>query len=97
MFKVVFNKVAQKQVQQAAIWYNLQQEGLELRFLNEEGSVIEILAFNPFFAIRYENVRSVSVKKFPYLMFYRVNETNTTVRVIAFLHAHSDSNKFPKY
>ena len=51
MYKVVFNKTAQTQIEKAATWYKLQQVGLEIRFLDEIDEAIDVLALNQFFAI----------------------------------------------
>jgi plasmid stabilization system protein ParE len=36
------------------------------------------------------------LKIFPYLVFYRINESNKNVKVIAVLHGHANPNKWPK-
>lgn len=51
MYKVVINKKAQNQIENAAIWYSLKQKGLESRFLDEIDNAVAILRLNPFFAV----------------------------------------------
>ena len=96
MYKVVFKKTAQTHIEQAATWYSLQQSGLETRFLDEIDEAVDTLALNPFFAVRYADVRSILLKNFPYLLFYRINELKKTIKIIAVLHGHANSNKWPK-
>lgn len=74
MYKVVFNKTAQKHIEHAVTWYSLQKAELETRFLDEIDEAVDTLALNPFFAISYIDVRSILLKNFPYLLFYRIKK-----------------------
>lgn len=90
MYKVVINKKAQNQIENAAIWYSIKQKGLESRFLDEIDNAVVILRLNLFFAVRYANIRSILLKNFPFLLFYTIKYTHNTVKIIAVLHAHSN-------
>ena len=96
MYKVVFKKTAQIHIEKALSWYCLQQPGLENRFLDEIDEAVDVLALNPFFALRYADVRSILLKSFPYLLFYRINDPKKTIKVIAVLHGHSNPENWPK-
>jgi plasmid stabilization system protein ParE len=95
MYKVVLKKTARTHIEQAATWYSLQQAGLESRFLDEIDEATNVLALNPFFAMRYADVRSFLLKNFPYLLFYRIDELKKTVKILAVLHGHSNPDKWP--
>lgn len=90
MYKVVINKKAQNQIENAAIWYSLKQKGLESRFLDEIDNAVAILRLNPFFAVRYANIRSILLKNFPFLLFFTIKDNQKTVKIIAVLHAHTN-------
>jgi hypothetical protein len=42
------------------------------------------------FAVKYDDVRCMCIKKFPYLVHYRVNQQTQTVKVEALLHTSRD-------
>jgi hypothetical protein len=45
------------------------------------------------FAIKYDDVRCICIKKFPFLVHYRANEQTKTVKVEALIH----TSRNPKY
>lgn len=96
MYKVDINKKAQSHLKKTAFWYNAQQKGLGLRFLDEVENAIDILAINPFYAIRHRNVRGFNLKKFPYLVLYIVDENLSTITILAVFHTSQNPDKYPE-
>jgi toxin ParE1/3/4 len=54
------------------------------------------LETNPFFRVRYKNVRALKIKRFPYSLYFIVNKDKTTVRVLACFHNKRDPDKRPR-
>ncbi len=70
-------------------WYENQQIGLADRFLTNYFLAIDTLASNPLaYQIKQNNIRSVQVKQFPYLVYYQIYEQ--TVLIIAVFHGKKD-------
>jgi len=64
-------------------YYNSKNDGLGYRFADEVHDNFASIAQNPdAFAERYKNVRGKLLKKFPYLILYRVNHANQSVEII---------------
>ena len=82
-YKIQIEPEVQLDIQDAAAWYNSQQKGLGRRFYSEVKKHFKHLTTNPFFQIRYENVRCLPVKKFPYMIHFSVNETDKIIKVHA--------------
>ena len=92
IFSVEYNPEFYNDLAHAVDWYNDRQAGLGDRFFNEVKKRTETLStFALLFAVKYDNIRCVGIKKFPYLVHYRVNEQNLTVKVEALLHTSRDS------
>jgi len=86
-FKIVYNPEVFNDIQQAVDWYNRQQPKLGIRFfsvLKKHLNSLENSAMH--FAVRYDDVRCMPIKKFPYMIHYRIH--NESVMVEAILSTH---------
>ncbi len=81
-WEVKFSPEANKELQSAIDYYNLQQPGLGLDFLLEFDNQIEHISFYPYAcAIRYLNVRFALINRFPYAIHYTIKENINTIIV----------------
>ena len=87
-FNLLVEPEALDDIQQAVDWYNMQKKGLGKRFFNVVRKSFKTLAKNPFFAVRYDNVRCLSVEKFPFLIHYTVDEQNKQIQVFAVINTN---------
>lgn len=85
-FKVVFQNDASVQLQHNINYYNAKQNGLGKRFAITVKSTAEQLAKNPFYQVRYDDIRCLSLPKFPFMIHFRVDETLNLVQIFAVLH-----------
>jgi plasmid stabilization system protein ParE len=67
-------------------WYELQKVDLGKRFQNAVIEQINHLAENPqIFVIRYQKIRCMPVKKFPYMIHFYINTQDSSVEVLAII------------
>ena len=86
-FKIVFAPPVKQDIQEAVYWYNSKQKGLGKRFLNELKNHINIIKENPqSFAVRYDNIRCLPIKEFPFMIHYTVDIDNKTIYIYAVFH-----------
>ncbi len=85
-FTVLFQNEALTQLQKAIDYYNLQQRGLGKRFGSAVYKASKKLEKNPFYQVRYDNIRCLTVHKFPFMIHFSVNEELNRVRIFAVLH-----------
>ncbi|WP_213521434.1 hypothetical protein [Nonlabens sp.] len=52
------------------------------------------LELNPFFKVRYKNVRGLPLKKFPFIIFYTLDEVNKIVEIRSVFNTHQDPAKY---
>ncbi len=86
-FNVEYNPEFFNDISQAVAWYNNKQKGLGDRLFNnikKQTSKLSVSAQN--FAIKYDEIRCMRIEKFPYMVHYRLNEQNKTVKVEALFH-----------
>lgn len=93
--RVVFTPSAKQDVREARDWYD--RTGLELgtAFVKEVLSLTDRIASDPRqFAEAYRDVRQSRLKRFPYVVSYRVSEEQ--VEVLAVLHGYRDPQVWKK-
>lgn len=86
-FKVIYNPDIYKDIQQAIDWYNEQQSGLGLRFykiLNKRLNSLKTDAL--LYTIRYDDIRCLPLRNFPYMIHYRVDREQKVVKIEAIIH-----------
>jgi hypothetical protein len=83
-------------VQEAILYYDKQQIGLGIRFFQSVSSAIETLSLNPFYQIKYDNVRCFLVKPFPYIIHFIVDENDRKVIILAIIHTSANPANWPR-
>jgi len=92
-FKVIFHPEIYNDIQEAVKWYNVQQNGLGNRFLLAVKKQLKTLDKSALhYSVRYDNIRCMPIKRFPFLVHYRVNENLLIVQVEAIF----NTNRNPK-
>ena len=87
--RLVFQAGVCNEIDQAYHWYEGQREGLGEEFLAEVQRVLDRIEENPeIHAPIYQTVRHVSVRRFPYAVYYRIEAAR--IAVIAVHHSKRD-------
>lgn len=85
-FRVRVSSTAEQQIETQATWYELQQPGLGVRFLDVVAGHLSLLERNPFAQVRYDNVRCVPLTDFPLMIHLTIDEEKQIVNVHALIH-----------
>ncbi len=86
-YAVKFSRLAVQDLQEICAWYESQSPGLSDRFLDILQTLVEQISENPHrFMEKEGNARMALLRKFPYKVFYMINDSKSTVRVIALMH-----------
>lgn len=80
-------------IQQTYDWYEEQSENLGERFLEIIDEAFEDLVKVPFYQIRYDDVRCLPVRVFPFMIHFTIDENRKIISVSAILH----TKKKPKF
>jgi len=88
-YQIIVRPEAAREVQEAFDWYEERSEGLGLEFLRAADASLAGVQRNPLaFPKVHKEVRRVLVRKFPYALFYIVEEES--IVVVACFHAKRD-------
>ena len=95
MYKVIILPVAKQDIKDAAHWYNRQEKGLGKRFTRQVRDKIKHLQNNPkSVAIRYEDIRTVIVNVFPFMIHFSIDEQNKSLVIVAVYHTSLNPEKW---
>jgi toxin ParE1/3/4 len=85
MYKLSIKPLAELDAIEAANWYNAKRDGLGNEFLLALDAKINAIERNPQqFAFAYKNIRRALTERFPYGIFFSIE--NDTIYVLAILH-----------
>jgi plasmid stabilization system protein ParE len=97
MYKSIILPLAKEDIREAALWYNKQSKGLGKRFTAEVREKVRFIRQNPQASnVRYEDVRTVVLNIFPFMIHYTIDESNKTVIISAVFHTSRDPELWKK-
>lgn len=86
---LILTRVARREFDEAADWYDEQRDGLGTRFIMEVNNVLDRLRANAEqYAVLHENLREALVHEFPFAVYYRIEDTR--IVVVAVIHTARD-------
>lgn len=96
MYTVELLAEAEQDVSDACEWYEDKQNGLAARFLNELDHYLDLISTNPLqFEVRFsERYRVATLKVFPFLIVYRIDDQHSTIYVISVFHTSRNPSRF---
>lgn len=95
-YKVIVSPRAQKEIENAIDYYALYSVDAPINFIAVLKEAYRTLETNPFFRVRYKNVRALKIKRFPHSLYFTINEDNNTVRVLSCFHNKRNPSKSPR-
>jgi toxin ParE1/3/4 len=95
-YNILISNQAQIEIENAINYYSLISSKTQKKFVLEIIQVYSILATNPFFSIKYKNIRSIKIKKFPYSLYNTIDSQNKSINILACLHQKKHPNKQPR-
>lgn len=78
-------------------YYALYSANAPENFFTKLKEAYSTLETNPFFEIRYKNVRILKIKKFPHSLYFVLNEDKNTVRILSCFHDKRNPKKRPGF
>ena len=96
-FKITISPRAQREIENAIEFYKMYSLNASRYFISSLNDSYQMLAKNPFFTVRYKNVRAINIRKFPYSLFFTIDESKNGVRVLSCFHTKQDPKKRPEF
>lgn len=89
-FKIKLNPSAKEDIQESIKWYNSKVPGLGKNFHQEIKNAFEAIRLTKFYQVRYDEVRCLPIKKYPYMIHFSVDEANLQIIIRAVFNTHRD-------
>ena len=90
-YSSVILPAAKEDLREAAKWYNKARPGLGIEWVAKFRKRLKELRTNPLTCqIRYSEVHTALVEKFPYMIHYYADQQNKTIVVISILNTNRD-------
>lgn len=83
-------------IQNSIDYYTSKQKGLGKKYLLEVKKYFAVLSEQPFYQVRYSNVRCLPLKKFPFMIHYVVSEEKNEIIVYAVIHTSLSPIEYPQ-
>lgn len=83
-YSVYFHPNAEKEPLDSLGWYELSKKDLGIEFMTEINKVLDLIELNPLlFSIKRKLFREAVVKKFPYLIIYKIDFTSKKINILS--------------
>jgi toxin ParE2 len=94
-FSFRFLPNAEENIEDATDYY----AGISLKVLRNFNKQLDLsinrILINPYFQKRYKDVRAFPLKKFPYIIFYEVDEEEKMIYILSVFCTHQNPEKYP--
>lgn len=92
VFKVLIVKRADLEIEEAFLYYENIRKGLGEKFLSDYQDHLKTLYTFPLFEEKYNVVRTLPLKKFPYTIHFTVDELEKIVLIQAVISNYQNTN-----
>ena len=87
-FELLIQPPALDDIQEAIDYYDFQKDGLGLEFVEEVNNHLISISKTKFFQVRYDEIRCLPLKRFPYMIHYSIDENRKLIIVRAVLNTY---------
>ncbi|MHC1775374.1 MAG: type II toxin-antitoxin system RelE/ParE family toxin [Lentimicrobium sp.] len=94
-YKIIVSPRAQKEIENAIEYYALYSVNAPVIFISALKEAFTTIETNPFYRVRYKNIRALKINKFPHSLYFIINEDKNTIRVLSCFHNKRHPNKRP--
>lgn len=95
-YRLQVSHIARANVREAVSYYKKKASvRVTQNFVKDYEQTLEKIKQNPFYQVYYKNYRGLPLKKYPYIIFYQVDEPKNLVRIKAVFQANQDTEKRP--
>ena len=93
-YQIKVTQLAEDELDETIEWYEEEKPGLGIAFLNEFFNQIAYLKDNPYlYQEAYQTYRRMPVKRYPYVVYYGIEEQSKKVTVLAVWHTSKNPER----
>ena len=85
-YKIIVSPRVQQEIEDAIDYYSLYSDDAPEHFKSSLLDSYNTLSFSPFFKIVYKNIRALKMKRFPYSLYFVVDEGRKIIKILSCFH-----------
>jgi len=94
-YKVLVSARTQLEIENAIDYYAENSEDAPASFIASLKEAYHQLSITPFQRLRYKSIRAVKINKFPFSLYFTLNKTTKTVKILSCFHNKRNPDKRP--
>ena len=94
-YSLYFSEIAENDIEKALYFYENINESVVNHFKNQLNQVLEAISINPFYQIKYKNIRALPFKSMPYIVLFEVYENEKMVYIYSIFNTYHNPDKYP--
>lgn len=92
-YKIVADPLVKEDLIEARDFLNSRRKGIGKKFISEYESILKNLQINPHYRLRYKNVRCLPMKKFKYMIHFKLDDLNKLMHIYSVLSTYQNPTK----
>lgn len=85
-YKIIVSPRAQQEIEDAIDFYSFYSDNAPKHFKSSLLDSYNTLSLNPFFRIIYKNIRTLKINRFPYSLYFIVDEGRKIIKILSCFH-----------
>lgn len=94
-YEIVVSPRAQKEIENAIDYYALYSKDAPRIFISKVSDAYHVLQTKPFFKVQYKNIRALKINKFPYCLYFIIDEEKARIRILTCFHTKRNPKRRP--
>ncbi len=95
MYKILISPRTQIEIENAIDYYVLNSNDAPAKFIKSLEEVYLQISINPFKRVRYKSIRAIRLDKFPFALYFTINNKDKTVLILSCFHHKRSPEKRP--
>lgn len=94
-YKIILSLRTQNEIEKSIDYYAQHSEDAPVNFIASLKKAYVNLSVNPFQRLRYKKVRAFQLENFPFVLYFIINTTANTVKILSCFHNKRNPDKRP--
>jgi len=94
-YKIIISPKAQNEIEESYDFYFGRSRSSAINFISSLAETYNIVSLHPHFQFVYKNIRAVRIKKYPFALYFVVDESTSIVRVLSCFHTSRNPLNHP--
>ncbi|MGC4128177.1 MAG: type II toxin-antitoxin system RelE/ParE family toxin [Bergeyella sp.] len=94
-YKLVILPIAEVEIEAAYEYYAQFSKSAVKSFKKQLSESYKRIRNNPFFAVKHRDIRALPFSKYPFLVFFRIDENAKIVYILSVFNTYQNPEKYP--